>query len=222
MQDIHEVIIIGCGIAGIGASNSLCSRGIEHVLLESRERIGGRILTADLEGVGLDMGAMVVHHPHEDNSIQQLMDSIGWRAYNKRYHSKQILQPGGGELAEETGQRGYAVYQEVLNHLEKRANQAEKDMSFAEAMSVSLQEKALTEGAEVMAFVRLLLRIHGNIEGAELSEISAKDLYVDDQADVIPEGGYAKLLEAIFNLHQRKVFLNCKVLSVDYHSSEFI
>jgi hypothetical protein len=61
-------------------------------------------------------------------------------------------------------------------------------------MSAPLQGKALTEKTEVMAFVRLLLRIHGNIEGAELDQISAKDLYADDPSDILPEGGYAKLL----------------------------
>lgn len=54
-----------------------------------------------------------------------------------------------------------------------------------------------------MSFVEVLLKIHGNIEGAELADISARGLYVDDQSDVIPEGGYAKLLQAIFDMHKR-------------------
>ena len=45
-----------------------------------------------------------------------------------------------------------------------------------------------------MNFIHTLLRIHGNIEGAQLEDISGRDLYVDDQSDVIPENGYAKLI----------------------------
>lgn len=32
----------------------------------------------------------------------------------------------------------------------------------------------------------MLLNIHGNIEGAELADISARGLYVDDQSDIVP------------------------------------
>jgi hypothetical protein len=40
------------------------------------------------------MGAMVVHHPHEDNTIKKIMDDIGWKYYNKRYDLKQIMVEG--------------------------------------------------------------------------------------------------------------------------------
>lgn len=45
MQKIYDVIIIGAGISGIGASLHLSKEGIEHLILEGRDRIGGRIHT---------------------------------------------------------------------------------------------------------------------------------------------------------------------------------
>jgi hypothetical protein len=84
------------------------------------------------------MGAMVVHHPHEDNAIKHIMDKLDWKYYNKRYDSKQIM-TNSGEIDEKTRQRGYVVYEEVLASLEKFATQSDKDMSFAEAMSAFLQ-----------------------------------------------------------------------------------
>lgn len=43
MQQPQEVIIIGSGISGLGASKTLTQFGIPHIILESRDRIGGRI-----------------------------------------------------------------------------------------------------------------------------------------------------------------------------------
>lgn len=40
---IHEVIIIGAGVSGIGASKVLTEHNIPHLMLEARNRIGGRI-----------------------------------------------------------------------------------------------------------------------------------------------------------------------------------
>lgn len=45
MQKIYDAIIIGAGISGIAASLSLSKLGIEHIVLEARSRIGGRMLT---------------------------------------------------------------------------------------------------------------------------------------------------------------------------------
>lgn len=40
---VHDVIIIGAGISGIGASKVLTERKIPHLMIEARNRIGGRI-----------------------------------------------------------------------------------------------------------------------------------------------------------------------------------
>lgn len=51
------VVVIGAGISGIAAARTLQDRGVSVKVLESRNRIGGRIHTLD----GLDMGAAWVH-----------------------------------------------------------------------------------------------------------------------------------------------------------------
>ena len=44
-QNGYDVIIIGAGIAGIGASMVLTKKNIPHLILEGRDRIGGRIIS---------------------------------------------------------------------------------------------------------------------------------------------------------------------------------
>lgn len=47
-SNIHPAIIVGAGIAGIASSKELTSRNIPHIILEARNRIGGRIVSDTL------------------------------------------------------------------------------------------------------------------------------------------------------------------------------
>jgi polyamine oxidase len=63
MEQLHEVIIIGAGISGIGASMVLSKAQIPHIILESRDRFGGRIYPNTFAGITVDVGATFIHNP---------------------------------------------------------------------------------------------------------------------------------------------------------------
>jgi monoamine oxidase len=53
-----EVIIVGAGFAGITAALKLAEEGIEVVVLEARDRVGGRVFSIENEqGIQVDLGA---------------------------------------------------------------------------------------------------------------------------------------------------------------------
>ncbi|RVE54040.1 hypothetical protein evm_001443 [Chilo suppressalis] len=55
-----KVIIIGAGVSGLAAARQLVSFGCEVVILEGRDRVGGRIVTYRKGPYVADLGAMVV------------------------------------------------------------------------------------------------------------------------------------------------------------------
>lgn len=58
-----DVVIIGAGVAGLQAARELHDAGVNFVVLEARERIGGRVFTlhdAELP-VGIELGAEFIH-----------------------------------------------------------------------------------------------------------------------------------------------------------------
>ena len=60
---VDRVVVIGAGIAGLAAASKLRRAGIGCVVLEARDRIGGRLHTIDLAGTPVDLGGSWIHHP---------------------------------------------------------------------------------------------------------------------------------------------------------------
>lgn len=52
-----DVIIVGGGIAGLAAAKHLVSQNRRVLLLEARDRLGGRVDTFEIDGHKVDLGA---------------------------------------------------------------------------------------------------------------------------------------------------------------------
>jgi len=60
-EKTYEVIVIGDGISGLDAAHELDSEGTDVMILETRDRIGGRVNTTHYAGTALDLGASWIH-----------------------------------------------------------------------------------------------------------------------------------------------------------------
>src|SRR6516162_7191562 len=62
-ERIERVVVVGAGIAGLTVANALVHGGVDCVVLEARDRIGGRLHTVDLAGSPVDLGGSWIHTP---------------------------------------------------------------------------------------------------------------------------------------------------------------
>ncbi len=77
-----DIVIVGAGLSGLAAATELNAQGHDLLLLEARERPGGRILSrhvAGLDDAALDLGPSWVW-PENDRMIK-LIDELGLRTF---------------------------------------------------------------------------------------------------------------------------------------------
>jgi polyamine oxidase len=58
-----DVVVVGAGVAGLAAAGALTRAGVDVLVVEARERIGGRTHTDRRLGADVDLGAAWLHGP---------------------------------------------------------------------------------------------------------------------------------------------------------------
>lgn len=72
----ETVVVIGAGLAGLAAARALVDEGIEVIVVEARDRVGGRARTIDVGGTAADLGPSWVHGV-TDNVVAEFADEVG-------------------------------------------------------------------------------------------------------------------------------------------------
>lgn len=94
-----SVIVVGAGVSGLAAAQILRLNGFDVIVLEARDRIGGRIFT-DRESLGIpiELGASWIHGI-TGNPLYKLTQTNGIKTIDCDYESMpQIFQRDGQEL----------------------------------------------------------------------------------------------------------------------------
>ncbi len=89
-----DVVVVGAGLSGLVAARNLVRQGIEVVVLESADRVGGRsyAVTSEL-GSRLDLGGQWIGCHHQ--RLQTLGDELGLTRF--RMHTSQVAPMLEGE-----------------------------------------------------------------------------------------------------------------------------
>ncbi|AEV84114.1 putrescine oxidase [Actinoplanes sp. SE50] len=56
MYEQADVVVVGAGVTGLTAATRLAAAGLTVTVLEARDRVGGRLLGAEVDGVPLELG----------------------------------------------------------------------------------------------------------------------------------------------------------------------
>jgi len=93
-----DVVIIGAGLAGLAAADELKQAGHEVVVVEGRDRVGGRLLTTRLAGVDVDAGATWVAPGHA--AVRDLAARLGAAIVPQFHEGKGVLSFSGKRKVE--------------------------------------------------------------------------------------------------------------------------
>jgi monoamine oxidase len=75
-EPVERVVVVGAGIAGLTVANALAHAGVECVVVEARDRIGGRLHTVNVAGSLVDLGGSWIHTP-VGNPMRAFAQQVG-------------------------------------------------------------------------------------------------------------------------------------------------
>ena len=185
MSADYDIAIVGAGAAGLAAGMALQAAGKSFIVLEARNRIGGRAWTdtESFPGIAFDRGAHWLHAAAH-NPFVQFADNLGIRYNNRIDWSHRVLFTGGGKCA------GEDLLQQQMNSLMgdlescSEAGEQGRDIAFSDAMDASGPWHLLNR------------RVVHQITSHEPEDSSTLDYarYVDEGGDYPVEDGYGTLV----------------------------
>lgn len=195
------VIIIGAGLAGLAAAYRLKKNNVPYILLEARNRVGGRIYTYtadESEKLTCELGAEWIGNSHKE--IMALCDEFKLETLNHQFDTRlmlneQYFQPGQWNYEE-----GFANYQEAVKNFatlpEKEAKKLDKLDWWRYLNNLGLSErdieiKELLDSTDFGETIRNVSAYAAISEYAFSSEKNEMDKWI--------KGGNSKLIEALQN-----------------------
>jgi monoamine oxidase len=84
-----DVVIVGAGFAGLTAAHDLVNQGCSVVVLEGRDRVGGRVFSGEIAGVKVDLGGTWVAKEHD--AIRGIAEQVGCTIVPQFNHGRSTL-----------------------------------------------------------------------------------------------------------------------------------
>lgn len=98
----RDVVIVGAGAAGTTAANELKKAGLSVVVLEARDRVGGRLWTDVVDGAMLEVGGQWVS-PDQD-ALKETLAELGLETYSRYREGDSVYIGKDGERTRFTGE----------------------------------------------------------------------------------------------------------------------
>ncbi|WP_322813957.1 NAD(P)/FAD-dependent oxidoreductase [Chloroflexus sp.] len=149
LRNKRRTIVIGAGLAGLAAANSLQDAGHEVIVLEARDRIGGRIWTSTKwSDVPLDLGASWIHGI-QGNPLTVLANNLKATRVATSYNRTITYSANGTQLTDAEASLLNRIREDVSIALQQAQHQ-EADQS----VRAAVQKLATsTETAQLLNFV---------------------------------------------------------------------
>lgn len=187
MSADYDVAVIGAGAAGLAAGLALQSEGRRFVVIEARNRIGGRAYTdtEGLPGIAFDHGGHWLHAA-ANNPFTAIADRLGFRYSAQMAWSHRVLLTGDGRTADAAmlAESGKAL--DSLLEAVHAAGEAGRDVAFTEVID------------RTDPWYRLSLRTLTQVTSHEPEDCSTLDYvsYRGEGGDFPVERGYGALVAA--------------------------
>jgi len=192
----RRVLIVGAGIAGLAAARELQRQDREVLVIEARDRIGGRIWTNTIwSDCPLDLGASWIHGI-TDNPITELAAQSRARTVTTDYDDASIYDTTGLPL-DRSGERRLEQLEEDIAQVLREAQDEDPDQAVQVVVEAGLLWSDLSPAEQIEARFILNSMLEQEYAGSTV-ELSTHWFDADGQfkgGDVLFPGGYGQIVD---------------------------
>ena len=196
----RRVVVVGAGIAGIAAARELTQNGLDVVVLESRDRIGGRIWTDHSWGVPLERGAAWIDRGATPNPIWSLRNRYGLRTVPLDDDDITIYDVAGRRIPASQADEDYRSYRQVIRRTRRWGNRQFVDSSLQAGVDAVVDEQALSPNERRALDFQINWHVE-HVYGAAAADLSIRwfdqDAAPGGRRHVLLRDGFAELIDVL-------------------------
>ncbi len=198
-----DVLVIGAGVAGLAAARDLRAAGRRVLVLEGRDRIGGRVWTdRTWSDAPVDLGASWIQGT-DGNPLTALARDLGVETVPTDYENVLVFTAAGEALDEADLAELNGALEEIIEATDEARQAAEArgddDAPLSTAMQAAMAEMDLT-GEERQALEYAIASAIEFDYAADIAELSLYNWDVDQELagdDALFPGGYDQLVQGL-------------------------
>ena len=195
-----DVIVIGAGLAGLAAASKLEAEGFSVLVLEARNRMGGRAYTHKIAGTPIDLGASWIHGSRR-NPMMQLARKHDIPTAPCLYEEFSLFDDEellDEDVTDDTSAFSDALY-DWIEKLCHRHPASSPDISVAAAMAQDIDRRGRPQLKDPRGF-DWSLGVFAMGEGTDAGQISLRYFEDDDPfggEDQLMLEGYGRVVEVL-------------------------
>ena len=226
-KDKPTILIIGAGISGLTAAKVLTSHGLNVILLEARDRVGGRIYSLKLEdGSFIEMGAQFVHGV-KNNPLYMISEHFNLEVKPYVRSNWAIFDMKGKEIDKTQLNELVNEYKEQIKALTLTRQSDDKDrFTVADLQYIDtqlLKHKAIMSG-DLASLAKMI----------SIKELKKEKLFTykmgintkESESNFLVMNGYEKITEGMYSEALKTGLLDCylsdEVLKIDHTGEEIL
>lgn len=193
-----DVLVLGAGIAGLAAARKLTDKGLSVIVLEARNRIGGRLWTDSSLGPPLDLGASWIHGVN-GNPIAKLAKDFGIKTVPTDGENAVEFTADGSELPNGEWEEMEALFEDIYEEVAEMQDSTDEDMSLQAAFDQVVASRGLSD--EDLHRLNYYVHIVTALEyGADAKDLSLwwwdQDAELGGEEVIFP-GGYNQISDRL-------------------------
>lgn len=191
-----DTLVIGAGMAGLRAAQMLSQAGQRVLVLEARNRLGGRTWTDDALGLPVDLGASWIHGI-EGNPIHALAQRLNAQLAYTDYDDMTRYTAEGAPLSASADRALEALFERVLAQATAFAERQNRDLSLQAALDAVTASLTPAERRNLAYAVNTTIEHEFAASAVDLSAWYYDEAEAFDGDDVIFPQGYGQLVNAL-------------------------